>query len=257
MVSLKVHEIDVFYENIQALRGVSLTIQKGKIVALIGANGAGKTTLLKTISGILKPTSGTIEYMGKMISNTKPAQIGKMGIAHAPEGRKVFPQMTVLENLELGAYLRTDGKSEQQKDLQWIFDIFPILKERKNQISATLSGGEQQMLTIGRALMAHPTLLLLDEPSMGLAPILVKTIFQVIKQINNEGLTILLVEQNSFMALSIAEKGYVLENGRIAMEDKGIALLDTPEIKNSYLGKARSPRRKQRKESQKRLQTGL
>lgn len=251
LARLKIHKIDVFYENIRALREVSLRIEEGEIVALIGANGAGKTTLLKTISGILRPASGTIEYMGKKISNMKPAEIGKMGISQSPEGRRVFPQMTVLENLEMGAYLRTDGKASQQKDLDWIFEVFPILKERKTQLSATLSGGEQQMLTMGRALMAHPTLLLLDEPSMGLAPLFVKTIFQVIKKINVGGLTILLVEQNSFMALSIAEKGYVLETGKIVMEGKGTDLLNNPEIKQSYLGKGTVSKRKRRKRTSK------
>jgi branched-chain amino acid transport system ATP-binding protein len=244
---LDINGINVNYENIRALKEVSLGIDEGKIAALIGANGAGKTTLLKTISGILRPASGNIDYMGQRISKASPAEIVKMGISQSPEGRRVFPQMTVLENLEMGAYLRSDTKETQDSDLERVFGIFPILKERKSQLSLTLSGGEQQMLTIGRALMAHPKLLLLDEPSMGLAPLFVKTIFEVIKKINQEGLTILLVEQNSFMALSIANTGYVLETGKIVMEGKGTDLLNNPEIKNSYLGKEITSKRRRRR----------
>jgi len=229
-------EVDVFYGNIQALKKVSISIREKEIVALIGANGAGKTTIIKTISGILRPTSGSIDFMGQKILTMDPAKIVKMGISQSPEGRRVFHQMTVLENLEMGAYSRSHDRQEQKRDLEWVFNTFPALKERERQLAATLSGGEQQMLTIGRALMAHPKLLLLDEPSMGLAPTLVKTIFQTIQTINKEGITILLVEQNAVMALSIANNGYVLETGRILMEDRGANLLNNPDIKNHYLG---------------------
>jgi branched-chain amino acid transport system ATP-binding protein len=243
---LDIHKIDVFYGNIQAISKVSFKIEKGETAALIGANGAGKTTLLKTISGILRPTSGTIDYMGKSISTVSPAEIVKLGISQSPEGRRVFPQMTVLENLEMGAYLRSDSKKAKKRNIEWVCEVFPILKERRAQLSMTLSGGEQQMLTIGRAMMANPKLLLLDEPSMGLAPLFVKTIFEVIKKISQEGITILLVEQNSFMALSIADKGYVLENGRVVMDGNGSDLLNNPEIKNSYLGGKIISKRKRR-----------
>jgi branched-chain amino acid transport system ATP-binding protein len=243
---LNINQIDVFYANIQVLRGVSLKIHEGEIASLIGANGAGKSTLLKTISGVLRPTSGSIEFMGQDISMAGPTEIVRMGISHAPEGRRVFPQMTVLENLEMGAYSRLDSKEGQNRDLAWVLDIFPALGERKRQLASTLSGGEQQMLTIGRALMAHPKILLLDEPSMGLAPTLVKTIFRVIQKINEEGITILLVEQNAYMALSIANNGYALETGRIVMEDKGTNLLNDPEVKRSYLGREIISKRRRR-----------
>ena len=235
---------DVFYGNIQALKKVSVKIHEKEVVALIGANGAGKTTLIKAIAGLLKLTSGSINFLGQNISLKDPAAIVKMGISHSPEGRRVFPQMTVLENLEMGAYCRSDGKEVQKKDLEWVVNIFPILQERQKQLASTLSGGEQQMLTIGRALMAHPKLLLLDEPSMGLAPTLVKTIFQIIQEINQEGITILLVEQNAFMALAIAHNGYVLETGRVLMEDKGFNLLNNPDIKKYYLGEKITSRRR-------------
>jgi branched-chain amino acid transport system ATP-binding protein len=235
-IMLDVHGVNVFYGNIQALKDVSMRIQEKEVVTLIGANGAGKTTIIKTIAGFMKPVSGSIDFIGKNISQKDPAEVVKMGISHSPEGRRVFSQMTVVENLEMGAYSRSRHKDEEKKDLEWVYSMFPVLNDRKKQLASTLSGGEQQMLTIGRALMAHPKLLLMDEPSMGLAPTFVKTIFKIIETINNEGITILLVEQNAFMALSIAQNGYVLENGRILMEDKGVNLMNNPEIKKYYLG---------------------
>ncbi len=232
---LKVNDINVFYGNIQALKGVSLEVNEGEIVTLIGANGAGKSTLLKTLSGLLKPKQGTIEYLGNSISG-KPAQaIVKVGISQVPEGRRVFANMTVEENLELGAYLRND-RAEIAKDKERIFKIFPILLERRKQLSGTLSGGEQQMLAMGRAIMAKPKLLLLDEPSMGLAPIMVKTIFNTIEAINKEGTTILLVEQNAHMALSIADRAYVIETGRIVLSGTAKELQESEEVKAAYLG---------------------
>ncbi|WP_102693504.1 ABC transporter ATP-binding protein [Rummeliibacillus pycnus] len=232
---LKVNDINVFYGNIQALKGVSLEVNEGEIVTLIGANGAGKSTLLKTLSGLLKPKQGTIEYLGSSITG-KPAQsIVKVGISHVPEGRRVFANMTVEENLELGAYLRKD-RAEIAKDKERIFDIFPILLERSKQLSGTLSGGEQQMLAMGRAIMAKPKLLLLDEPSMGLAPIMVKTIFNTIEEIRKEGTTILLVEQNAHMALSIADRAYVIETGRVVLSGTAKELQETEQVKAAYLG---------------------
>jgi branched-chain amino acid transport system ATP-binding protein len=242
---LDFHEIDVFYGNIQALKKVTIRINEKQIVSLIGANGAGKTTLIKTITGLLRPRSGWVDFLGQRISSKDPAEIVKLGISHSPEGRRVFQEMTVMENLEMGAYSRSDAKEDQQKDLQWVFEIFPVLGDRKKQSAATLSGGEQQMVTIGRALMAHPKLLLLDEPSMGLAPTLVKTIFRIIQKINQEGITILLVEQNAFMALSIAHIGLVLETGNVLMEDKGINLVNNPDIKKYYLGEKIATRRRE------------
>ena len=245
MPILDFHEIDVFYGNIQALKRVTIRITEKEIVSLIGANGAGKTTLIKTIAGLLKPKSGWIDFLGQRISSKDPAEIVKLGISHSPEGRRVFQEMTVMENLEMGAYSRSDDKDDQNKDLEWVFEIFPILRERQKQAAVTLSGGEQQMLTIGRALMAHPKLLLLDEPSMGLAPTLVKTIFRIIQKINQEGIPILLVEQNAFMALSIAHIGLVLETGKVLMEDKGINLVNNPEIKKYYLGEKITVRKRE------------
>jgi branched-chain amino acid transport system ATP-binding protein len=232
---LKVNEIDVFYGNIHALKGVSLEINEGEIVTLIGANGAGKSTLLKTLSGLLKPKSGTIGYLGKSISGMAPQSIVKAGISHVPEGRRVFANMSVEENLELGAYLRKDSK-EIRKDIQSVYELFPRLQERRKQLSGTLSGGEQQMLAMGRAIMAKPKLLLLDEPSMGLAPLMVKTIFQIIEKINQDGTTILLVEQNANMALSVADRAYVIETGRIEISGTAAELQASEEIKKAYLG---------------------
>ncbi|KOO48361.1 ABC transporter ATP-binding protein [Viridibacillus arvi] len=232
---LKVNDINVFYGNIQALKGVSLEVNEGEIVTLIGANGAGKSTLLKTLSGLLKPKQGTIEYLGSSIAGKQAQSIVKAGISHVPEGRRVFANMTVEENLELGAYLRKD-KDGIAKDLQRVFELFPRLLERRKQQSGTLSGGEQQMLAMGRAIMAKPKLLLLDEPSMGLAPLMVKTIFSIVKEINKEGTTILLVEQNAHMALSVADRAYVIETGRVVLSGTAKELKETEQVKAAYLG---------------------
>ncbi len=232
---LEINNIDVHYGVIHAIKGISLKVEDGQIVTLIGANGAGKTTILRTISGLKKPTNGTIIHDGVNITNTSPQDRVKMGISHAPEGRRVFPTMTVLENLELGAYLRKD-KSEIAKDLKMVYERFPILFDRKKQLAGTLSGGEQQMLAIGRALMSRPKILFLDEPSMGLAPLLVQEIFSIIKDINSAGTTILLVEQNASMALQIAHFAYVLETGSIVLSGSGSELAQSDEIKKAYLG---------------------
>ena len=232
---LIVNDIDVYYGNIQALKGLSLEVNEGEIVTLIGANGAGKSTLLQTLSGLLKPKRGGIEYLGESIAG-KPAQsIVKAGISHVPEGRRVFANMSVEENLDLGAYLRKD-RDGIAKDLQHVYELFPRLYERRKQQSGTLSGGEQQMLAMGRAIMAKPKLLLLDEPSMGLAPLMVKNIFSIIETINQEGTTILLVEQNANMALSIANRAYVLETGKIVLSGTAKALQESEEEKAAYLG---------------------
>ncbi|RLL41110.1 ABC transporter ATP-binding protein [Oceanobacillus piezotolerans] len=232
---LSVEEINVYYGNIKALKGVSLNVNEGEIVTLIGANGAGKSTLLNTLSGLLKPKKGKIEYFNKSIAG-KPAQdIVKAGISHVPEGRRVFANMRVEENLELGAYLRKDSKGIRE-DFDKVFELFPRLYERKKQLAGTLSGGEQQMLAMGRALMAKPKLLLLDEPSMGLAPLLVKTIFNIIEEINRDGTTILLVEQNAHMALSIATRAYVIETGSVITSGTAEKLQASEEIRQAYLG---------------------
>ncbi|AGT33316.1 amino acid ABC transporter ATPase [Geobacillus genomosp. 3] len=232
---LKVDGIDVFYGNIHALKGVSLEVNSGEIVTLIGANGAGKTTLLKTISGLLKPKSGDIVYEGVSIAGKAAQAIVKHGISHVPEGRRVFANMTVEENLELGAFLRKD-KQGIQDDFANVYQLFPRLEERRKQLAGTLSGGEQQMLAIGRALMARPKLLLLDEPSMGLAPLLVKTIFRIIQEINESGTTILLVEQNAHMALSIADRAYVIESGRVVLSGTAGELQASEQVRQAYLG---------------------
>lgn len=232
---LKVNEIDVFYGNIQALKGVSLEVNEGEIVTLIGANGAGKSTLLKTLSGLIKPKSGSIEYLGSSISGKQAQSIVKAGISHVPEGRRVFANMSVEENLELGAYLRKNN-NEIRKDFEKVYSLFPRLHERRKQLSGTLSGGEQQMLAMGRAIMAKPKLLLLDEPSMGLAPLIVKTIFQIIEEINRDGTTILLVEQNANMALSVANRAYVIETGSVVVSGSAAELQASEEIKKAYLG---------------------
>ncbi|MFP7298396.1 ABC transporter ATP-binding protein [Neobacillus niacini] len=232
---LKVNDIDVFYGNIHALKGVSLEINEGEIVTLIGANGAGKSTLLKTLSGLLKPKSGSIEYLNRSIAGKAPQSIVKVGISHVPEGRRVFANMSVEENLELGAYLRKDNAGIRN-DIQSVYELFPRLQERRKQLSGTLSGGEQQMLAMGRAIMAKPRLLLLDEPSMGLAPLMVKTIFQIIEKINQDGTTILLVEQNANMALSVADRAYVIETGRVEISGTAAELQASEEIKKAYLG---------------------
>ena len=232
---LKVKDIDVYYGAINALKKMSLEVEKGTIVTLIGANGAGKTTTLKTISGILRPRSGSVFFKNVDISKVAPEKIVGMGISQVPEGRRVFASMSVLENLEMGAYLRSD-KKEIAEDMENVFVRFPRLKERRKQMAGTLSGGEQQMLAIGRALMARPELLLMDEPSMGLAPLLVKEIFTIIKDINDRGTTILLVEQNAHMALSIADKAYVIETGEIVLQGSAEELLKSEDVKKAYLG---------------------
>lgn len=232
---LQVKEIDVYYGAIHALKKLSLEVEQGKIVTLIGANGAGKTTTLKTISGLLRPVHGTITYKGVDLTKVPPEKIVGMGISQVPEGRRVFAPMTVQENLEMGAYLRKD-KKEVQRDMELVFERFPRLKERRRQLAGTLSGGEQQMLAIGRALMARPELMLMDEPSMGLAPLLVREIFDIIKDINSRGTTILLVEQNAHMALSIAHKAYVVETGGIVLEGSPEQLMKSEEVKRAYLG---------------------
>ena len=232
---LKINDIDVYYGNIQALRSISLEVNEGEIVTLIGANGAGKSTLLKTISGLLKPKKGSIEYLGASIDG-KPAQaIVKAGISHVPEGRRVFSNMTVEENLELGAYLRKD-RDGIKKDMEHVYELFPRLFERRKQLSGTLSGGEQQMLAMGRALMSKPKLIILDEPSMGLAPLMVKNIFNIIEMVNKEGVTVLLVEQNANMALSVAHRAYVLETGNIVLSGTAKELQESEEVKAAYLG---------------------
>jgi branched-chain amino acid transport system ATP-binding protein len=234
-VILSIDNINVHYGAIQALRGVSFCLNEGEIVTLIGANGAGKSTSLNTISGLLRPSSGSITYQDKDISNTPPPEIVKRGLIQVPEGRKIFSTMTVWENLEMGAYLNSDEK-EKEALIEHVYERFPRLKERRNQKGGTLSGGEQQMLAIGRGLMAKPKVLLLDEPSMGLSPIMVEQIFDTIREINQGGTSILLVEQNALMALSIADRGYVLDTGRIVLEGPANDLLHNPVVINAYLG---------------------
>jgi branched-chain amino acid transport system ATP-binding protein len=233
---LKVKDLNVSYGKIRAIKGISLEVNAGEVVTLIGANGAGKTTLLKTISGILSPASGEITYDGKPLESIKPFQRVNEGICQAPEGRGIFPGMTVLENLEMGKFGRTPSKEESQEDLEKIFGLFPRLKERVSQMGGTLSGGEQQMLAIGRALMSRPRLLLLDEPSMGLAPKFIAQIFEIIGEIKKQGVTILLVEQNAAKALAIADRAYVLSTGNIATEGTGKQLLNDPAVRAAYLG---------------------
>lgn len=232
---LKVENINVYYDAIHAIKDVSLEVPQGEIVALIGSNGAGKSTTLRTISGLLHPKTGKIIYQDENITDLTAHKIVGQGLCHVPEGRHVFADMSVMENLELGAYLRTDKKGIEE-DLQDVFRKFPRLDERKNQLSGTLSGGEQQMLAMGRALMSRPKLLLLDEPSMGLAPLLVKEIFNIIKEINANGTTVLLVEQNANMALSIADKAYVLETGRISLSGTAQELASSEAVRKAYLG---------------------
>ncbi|RKX78243.1 MAG: branched-chain amino acid ABC transporter ATP-binding protein [Spirochaetes bacterium] len=233
---LKLDNIKTYYGNIQALKGISLEVKKGEIICLIGANGAGKSTTLMSISGIEPPRSGSIFLEGIDITGMPAHQIVTMGLSQVPEGRRIFPQLSVLENLDMGAYLRRD-KEEQKRDLEYVFDLFPILSQRRNQSGGTLSGGEQQMLAISRALMAKPRILLMDEPSLGLAPIIVQQIFGIITRINKEqGTTIFLVEQNANQALKIADRGYVLQNGMIVKSDTSSALMADEEVKNAYLG---------------------
>jgi branched-chain amino acid transport system ATP-binding protein len=231
---LAVRDLEVAYGNIPALKGITLEVEKGEIVTLIGANGAGKTTALRTISGLLTPRRGEVVFGEKKITGTKPAVITAMGISHVPEGRGIFANLSVADNLELGAYLRKDKITDAESDR--VFTLFPVLKERMKQNAGTLSGGEQQMLAISRALMSKPSVLLLDEPSLGLAPQLVQTIFRVIREINAEGTTILLVEQNAHMALMTAHRGYVMETGKIVLHDTTKALLASDRVKKAYLG---------------------
>ncbi|MGB9791997.1 MAG: ABC transporter ATP-binding protein [Thermacetogeniaceae bacterium] len=232
---LEVKNLSVYFGNIRALHGISFVVEEGEIVTLIGANGAGKTTTLRTISALVRPTEGEIIFRGVPITGMKPHRIVSMGISHVPEGRKIIGNLTVLENLLMGAYTRRD-KAEIQESLEQVFQRFPRLKERAKQLAGTLSGGEQQMLAIGRALMARPVLLLLDEPSMGLSPILVEEIFDIISTINRQGTTILLVEQNAYMALQIAHRGYVLENGRIVLMGSSNDLREDERVRAAYLG---------------------
>ena len=233
---LDVHDLHVYYGEIHALKGVSLRIGQGEVVTLLGNNGAGKTTTLRTLSGLLVPREGDVRLDGTSLLGTAAHDIVQKGITHVPEGRRIFNRLTVVENLEMGAYTRSDRGIAS--DLERVFSVFPRLKERRAQVAGTLSGGEQQMLAIGRALMARPRLLLLDEPSMGLAPVLVEQIFETVQTINRQGVTILLVEQNAAMALSIAGRGYVLETGHIALEGTAEELADNPEVRRAYLGEA-------------------
>ena len=235
MALLELRDVHTYYGNIHALKGISLTVEEGEIVTLLGANGAGKSTTLKTISGLLRPRQGEVTFDGERIDGIPAHGIVAKGICQAPEGRRIFPRMTVRENLEMGAFQRAKG-AELASDFERVYTLFPRLKERIGQNGGTLSGGEQQMLAIGRALMARPNVLLLDEPSMGLAPILVEQIFEIIKDINAAGTTILLVEQNALMALGIAKRGYILQTGEIVLEDAADKLIVNPEVQKAYLG---------------------
>jgi branched-chain amino acid transport system ATP-binding protein len=232
---LKLDDVHTYYGTIHALKGISIDVREGEVVTLIGANGAGKSTTLRSINGLNHPKEGTITFQGKNITDTAPHEIVKMGISQSPEGRHVFPRMSVLENLEMGAYQR-DNRAEIAQDLDRVYTLFPRLQERRSQKAGTLSGGEQQMLAMGRALMARPKLLLLDEPSMGLAPIFVEKIFEIVREINQQGTPILLVEQNALMALETASRGYVLETGRVALADDAKALRDNEQVRKTYLG---------------------
>jgi branched-chain amino acid transport system ATP-binding protein len=234
---LQIENLHVKYGNIEVLHGINLEVNEGEIVTILGANGAGKSTTLLTISGLVKLSQGAIVFNGAPLHTLKAHDIVRQGIAQIPEGRRIFGTLTVQENLNLGAFTLHD-QVQIRKDQDWIYELFPILKERRNQLAGTLSGGEQQMLVIGRGLMSNPKILLLDEPSLGLAPMLVKTIFQTLKQINEAGVTILLVEQNARVALKIAHRGYVMEVGRIALHDTADALLANPDVQNAYLGGA-------------------
>ena len=234
---LKIDNLVVAYGGIQALRGASLVVEEGKIVTLVGANGAGKSTLLRSIVGLVKPKSGTIQYLDKDLMLIKPQNIVRQGITLVPEGRRIFPDLTVLENLKLGAFSRKDEK-EIKEDLEWVYTLFPRLKERTWQQAGTLSGGEQQMLAIGRALMSRPKLLMMDEPSLGLAPLIIKDVFSIIKEINKKGVTILLIEQNANAALHIADIGYVIETGKITIKGTGKELLNNAAVKKAYLGES-------------------
>ena len=234
---LELRDLRVRYGNVEALHGVSMHIEEGEIVTILGANGAGKTTTLHTVSGLLQPASGAVYFQGQALHELPPHDVVRLGITQSPEGRRVFGTLTVLENLRLGAFTATDAARTEEL-LAWIFELFPRLLERKAQLAGTLSGGEQQMLAIGRALMGDPKLLLLDEPSLGLAPILVRSIFKTIRTINQRGVTVLLVEQNARAALRLADRGYVMEVGRVVMEDAADNLLANPDVQNAYLGGA-------------------
>ena len=232
---LSVNNIEVFYGPVQVIHRLSLKVDKGECVTIVGSNGAGKTTTLRTISGLLRPTSGTIEFQGQKVDHSPPYEIAKLGIAHVPEGRGIFPQMTVRENLELGAFVPS-AKKMRKETLDHVFQLFPRLKDRRNQLAATLSGGEQQMLVIGRGLMLEPKLLMLDEPSLGLAPIVVETVFEKLQEIHRQGIATLLVEQNVYRALTLARRGHVLENGHVVLEGNCEELLKNRYIKTAYLG---------------------
>lgn len=235
MALLEVSGIDVFYGRVQAVHSASLEVDQGEVVALIGSNGAGKTTTLRTISGLIHPTHGTIKFNGKDITRMEPQKIVNLGICHSPEGRRLFTRMSVLDNLRMGAYTRSTGV-DIKKDMDRVFELFPRLKERANQVAGTLSGGEQQMCAMGRALMAKPKVLMLDEPSLGLSPILVETIFSIVKEINDQGTPVLLVEQNATKALEVAHRGYVLETGNIVQTGTGKELLASEDVQKAYLG---------------------
>ena len=234
MAMLEVQDIHTYYGNIEALKGISITVEEGECVTLIGSNGAGKSTTLRSISGLTPPRTGDIVFEGENITRTQPADIVKLGISQSPEGRRCFPRMTVRENLDMGAYLRRD--KDIDSDMENVFELFPRLLEREKQKAGTMSGGEQQMLAIGRAMMAKPRLLLLDEPSMGIAPILVERIYETIAEINSQGTTILLVEQNANYALSVSQRAYVLETGVVALTDNSDAMRTNPEVQKAYLG---------------------
>ncbi|HZV51606.1 MAG TPA: ABC transporter ATP-binding protein [Candidatus Dormibacteraeota bacterium] len=235
MALLEIERIDASYGHVRALRGVSLRVEQGEIVALIGSNGAGKTTTLRTVSGLVRPSGGRIVFGGRDITRTRPSDIVKLGIGHAPEGRRLFPRLTVYDNLLMGAFTRRD-RAGIEEDLERVYTLFPRIRERRTQIAGTLSGGEQQMLAVGRALMARPRLLMLDEPSLGLAPLLQDTIFRTLVEINAQGIPVLLVEQNANRALEIAHRAYVLETGSIVMEGTGQELLASEEVQRAYLG---------------------
>lgn len=233
---LVVENAEVYYGAINALKSVSLTVNQGEVVTMIGANGAGKSTTIRTISGMVRMRSGTIKFEGEDISSLPPHMLVERGICQSPEGRRVFANMSIRENLEMGAYIHYGKRQQMAEDMDRAFNLFPRLKERVNQLAGTLSGGEQQMLAIGRALMSRPKLLMLDEPSLGLAPFLVQQIFQIIRDINAQGVTILLVEQNAFQALKVADRGYVLETGKVVLEDKASNLLVNDDVRKAYLG---------------------
>ncbi len=232
---LKIDNLVVAYGGIEALKGISLEVEEGKIVTLIGANGAGKSTTLRSVMGLVKPKQGTINYLGNNLLEMKTQNMVNKGITLVPEGRRIFPNLSVLENLKIGAFARNDENGIKE-DMEWVYDLFPILKERSWQVAGTLSGGEQQMLAVGRALMSRPKLMMMDEPSLGLAPLIVKSIFNIIKEVNKQGVTILLIEQNANAALHIADLGYVMETGRIILKGTGTELLNNPDVRKAYLG---------------------